>query len=265
MTAILEIDNAFAGYGGGNILRGLTLNVEAGKLTCLVGPNGAGKSTVLKVVSGLLHPRKGEVRFLGQSIGKMNPRAILMQGIVQVPQDRSLFSTMTVRENVLLGGFTLSHHAEKERRLEEVMTRFPIVRERAKDTAGSLSGGQQKLVEFARAMMLDPKLLLVDEPSMGLEPRVRRLVFDTLQELRAEGRTILLVEQNARSGLEIADVGVVLELGQVRLKGSGADILADPSVGAIYMGMSGRPKTRAQDAPAPMGNDVTESAPDGAS
>ena len=124
---------------------------------------------------------------------------------------------------------------------------------------------QQKLVEFARAMMLDPKLLLVDEPSMGLEPRVRRLVFDTLQELRAEGRTILLVEQNARSGLEIADVGVVLERGQVRLKGSGADILADPSVGAIYMGMSGRPKTRAQDAPAPMGNDVTESAPDGAS
>jgi branched-chain amino acid transport system ATP-binding protein len=113
--------------------------------------------------------------------------------------------------------------------------------------------------------MLDPKLLLVDEPSMGLEPRVRRLVFDTLQELRAEGRTILLVEQNARSGLEIADVGVVLERGQVRLKGSGADILADPSVGAIYMGMSGRPKTRAQDAPAPMGNDVTESAPDGAS
>lgn len=249
MAELLEIDNVFAGYGGGDILRGLTLNVEEGKLTCLVGPNGAGKSTVLKCVSGLLRPRKGEVRFKEKKIGGLSPRSILKLGIVQVPQDRSLFSTMTVRENVMLGGFMLPSHAEKERRLAAVTESFPIVGERSKDLAGSLSGGQQKLVEFARAMMLDPAVMLVDEPSMGLEPKVRRLVFDTLKAMRNEGRTILLVEQNARSGLEIADHGVVLERGRVRLEGSGASILADPSVGAIYMGTAGRPQSGVHVAP----------------
>lgn len=260
MAELLEIDNVFAGYGGGDILRGLTLQVEQGKLTCLVGPNGAGKSTVLKFVSGLLRPRKGEVRFKEKKIVGLSPRSILKLGIVQVPQDRSLFSTMSVRENVMLGGFLLPSHAEKERRLAAVTESFPIVGERSKDLAGSLSGGQQKLVEFARAMMLDPAVMLVDEPSMGLEPKVRRLVFDTLSTMRDEGRTILLVEQNARSGLEIADHGVVLERGRVRLEGTGASILADPSVGAIYMGTAGRPQSKIQVVPAPSGDRQGEGA-----
>lgn len=249
MVGILEIDDVFAGYGGGDILRGLRLQVDEGQLTCLVGPNGAGKSTVLKFVSGLLRARKGEVRFKGKSISGLSPRAILKLGIVHVPQDRSLFSTMTVRENVMLGGFILSSHVEKEKRLAAVTESFPIVGERSKDLAGSLSGGQQKLVEFARAMMLDPTVMLVDEPSMGLEPKVRRLVFDTLRGMRDDGRTILLVEQNARSGLEIADHGVVMERGRVRLEGTGDAILADPDVGAIYMGTAGRTQSDVQAAP----------------
>jgi branched-chain amino acid transport system ATP-binding protein len=240
----LEIDNVVAGYGGGDILRGVDLVVDQGSLTCLVGPNGAGKSTVLKVVSGLLAPKRGDIRFKGRPIGKWAPRAIVDLGIVQVAQDRSLFPAMTVRENVLLGGFALRDHALKAKRLAMLMERFPIVGERARDRAGSLSGGQQKLVEFARALMLEPTLMLVDEPSMGLEPKARRIVFDTLEQLRAEGRTILLVEQNARSGLEIADRGVVLERGRVRLTGSGAAILADEHVGDIYMGKSVRRATR---------------------
>lgn len=246
MSHLLEIDSVVAGYGGGDILRGVDLAVEPGTLTCLVGPNGAGKSTVLKVVSGLLAPRRGEIRFKGQQIGGRRPRAILDLGIVQVAQDRSLFPAMTVRENVWLGGITIRDHALKTERLATIMDRFPVVRERARDRAGMLSGGQQKLVEFARAMMLEPVLMLVDEPSMGLEPRARRVVFDTLKQLRTEGRTILLVEQNARSGLEIADNGVVLERGRVRLSGTGAEILGDEHVGDIYMGKSVRLPARQQ-------------------
>lgn len=246
MSHLLEIDSVVAGYGGGDILRGVDLGVAEGTLTCLVGPNGAGKSTVLKVVSGLLAPRRGEIRFKGRQIGGRRPRAILDLGIVQVAQDRSLFPAMTVRENVWLGGITIRDHALKTERLATIMDRFPVVRERAKDRAGTLSGGQQKLVEFARAMMLEPVLMLVDEPSMGLEPRARRVVFDTLKQLRTEGRTILLVEQNARSGLEIADNGVVLERGRVRLTGSGAEILGDEHVGDIYMGKSVRLPARQQ-------------------
>lgn len=236
MAPLLEIDGVIAGYGGGDILRGLDLSVDEGRLTCLVGPNGAGKSTVLKLVSGLLKPRTGSVRLDGKEIGGLSPRAVLKLGAVQVAQDRTLFPTMTVRENVILGGFILGSAQEKERRYAKVAERFPIVAERAREHAGSLSGGQQKLIEFARAMMLDPILLLVDEPSMGLDPKTRRIVFGAISSLREEGRTILLVEQNARSGLEIADRGVVLERGRVRLEGSGPDILADPQVGDIYMG-----------------------------
>ena len=169
---------------------------------------------------------------------------------MQVAQDRSLFPAMTVRENVWLGAFALRDHALKAQRLAMIMERFPVVAERARDRAGSLSGGQQKLVEFARALMLEPTLMLVDEPSMGLEPKARRIVFDTLKQLRAEGRTILLVEQNARSGLEIADRGVVLERGRVRLTGSGAEILADEHVGDIYMGKSVRPAVQREGQPA---------------
>src|SRR6185437_6850490 len=183
MPALLELEGVTAGYGGGDILRDVNLRVPEGTITCIVGPNGAGKSTVLKLVSGLLAPRQGDVRFRGKSIARLSPRAILKLGVVQVPQDRSLFPTMTVRENVRLGGYTLRDRALIERRLAEVMDTFPIVAERADEHAASLSGGQQKLVEFARAMMLDPGLLLLDEPSMGLEPRVRRVAFNMVRDL----------------------------------------------------------------------------------
>jgi ABC-type branched-subunit amino acid transport system ATPase component len=239
MAALLELRSVAAGYGGSDILRQLDLRVEDGQITCIVGPNGAGKSTVLRVVSGLLHPRQGDVRFRGVSIGRLPPRAILEMGIVQVPQERSLFSTMTVEANVRLGGFSLRDRGLVRRRLAAVRESFPIVRERAGELAASLSGGQQKLVEFARAMMLEPALLLLDEPSMGLDPRTRALVFETIQRLNGEGRTILLVEQNARSGLSLAATGIVMESGQVRLAGLGRDILESPEIGELYLGRAG--------------------------
>ena len=239
MDALLELDGVSAGYGGSDILRQLHLRVLAGAITCIVGPNGAGKSTVLRVVSGLLRPREGDVRFEGASIRARAPRAILDLGIVQVPQERSLFPTMSVEENVRLGGYSLRHRSLVERRLRAVRDSFPIVRERASEPAGSLSGGQQKLVEFARAMMLEPRLLLLDEPSMGLDPRTRALVFETIGRLHGEGRTVLLVEQNARSGLELASQGIVMEGGRVRMAGPGREILESREIADLYLGRAG--------------------------
>jgi len=239
MGALLELRAVSAGYGGSDILRQVDLAVGEGGITCVVGPNGAGKSTLLRVVSGLLRARQGEVRFQDRSIGRLTPRAILQLGVVQVPQERSLFPTMSVEENVRLGGFSLRDAALVRRRLAAVGETFPIVRERAGELAASLSGGQQKLVEFARAMMLEPRLLLLDEPSMGLDPRTRAVVFETIQRLNREGLTVLLVEQNARSGLGLASVGVVMESGQVRLTGPGRELLENPEIGDLYLGRAG--------------------------
>ena len=236
MTALLELAGVRAGYGGGDILQGVDLVVDEGSLTCIVGPNGAGKSTVLRVISGLLRAGAGTVRFGGRSIAGRSPREILTLGIVQVPQERSLFPTMTVWENVRLGAYTLRDRRLAERRLRQVSETFPVVGERGADRAGALSGGQQKIVEFARALMLDPKLLILDEPSMGLDPKTRAIVFKTIREMNEAGRTILLVEQNARSGLGIATHGVVMETGRVRLQGPGPEVLANPEIGRLYLG-----------------------------
>jgi ABC-type branched-subunit amino acid transport system ATPase component len=236
MGTLLELESVVAGYGQSHILKEVTLRVEAGGITCVVGPNGAGKSTLLRVISGLLRPRAGEIRFQGESIAHLSPRAILDLGIVHVPQERSLFRTMTVLENVRLGGFRLPYRSLVEQRLQAVSEAFPIVGERQGELAATLSGGQQKLVEFARAMMLEPQLLIIDEPSMGLDPRARKLVFETVQRLNRMGSTVLLVEQNARSGLKIATRGVVMEGGRVRLEGSGAALLESPEMGRLYLG-----------------------------
>jgi ABC-type branched-subunit amino acid transport system ATPase component len=236
--AILTIEGVVAGYGGGDILRNVSFAVPEGGITCIVGPNGAGKSTLLATISGLLRPRLGEIRFEGERLNGLSPREIVARGVSMVPQAHSLFPQMTVQENVELGAFTIGDRALVAERLAAVTELFPIVRERAREKAGSLSGGQQRLVEFARCLMLDPKLIILDEPSMGLDPQTRGAVFETVAVMNRMGRTILLVEQNARAGLKLSTQGIVLETGTVRLVGSGRDVLEHPEIGALYLGGS---------------------------
>lgn len=233
---LLQLQQVVAGYGGGDVLRGVDLEIAEGTITCIVGPNGAGKSTVLTMISGLLKPRSGQVLFKGQSIVGESPRRILSRGLVQVPQNHSLFPAMSVRENVEMGGYMLNNSALAAKRYAEVQELFPIVREREREHAGSLSGGQQRLVEFARCLMLDPSLVLLDEPSMGLDPKTLKEVFRTVRLMKESGRTVLLVEQNARAGLQLADHGVVMESGRVRLDGPSLEVLNNPEISALYLG-----------------------------
>jgi ABC-type branched-subunit amino acid transport system ATPase component len=236
--ALLTISDVSAGYGGGDILKDVSVEVPARAITCIVGPNGAGKSTLLATIAGLLRPRRGVISFRGEALTGLAPREIIARGIVMVPQAHSLFPQMTVLENVELGAYTIDDPAIVAERLAAVRELFPIVVERASDKAGSLSGGQQRLVEFARALMLDPQLIVLDEPSMGLDPQTRGLVFETIELMNGQGRTILLVEQNARAGLRMSSRGVVLENGRVRLSGSGREVLEHPEIGALYLGGS---------------------------
>jgi branched-chain amino acid transport system ATP-binding protein len=235
-VSVLELQGVRAGYGAADVLRGVDLVLEPGTITCLVGPNGAGKSTVLRAVSGLLRPRAGRIVLEGADIGGLAPGSVLRRGVVHVPQERGLFAGMTVWENVLMGAHIVRDGAEVRRRAERVAERFPIVAERRRDRAGSLSGGQQKIVEIARALMLEPRLILMDEPSMGLDPKARRLVFDTIVSLHGDGHTILLVEQNARAGLGIAQRGAVMDAGAVAIAASGEELLADPRMAQLYLG-----------------------------
>jgi branched-chain amino acid transport system ATP-binding protein len=234
--SLLRFEEVVAGYGRGDVLHGLDLEVEAGTVTCLVGPNGAGKSTVLKTLSGLLKPRRGRIVLDGMEIGGLSPARVLARGIVHVPQDRSLFPLMSVWDNLLMGGHTIRDRRLVRRRAEELAERFPLVAERRHDRAGALSGGQQKLLEIARALMLQPRLILLDEPTMGLEPKTRHVIFETIAGLREEGHTVLLVEQNARAGLAGSDRGAVLDGGRVALNGTGAELLADPRMAELYLG-----------------------------
>ena len=233
---LLQLENVIAGYGGGDVLRGVSLDIAEGSIACIVGPNGAGKSTVLSVVSGLLKPRVGQIIFKGQNIAGWSPQRILSSGLAQVPQNHSLFPAMTVRENVEMGAYTLSDSSLVRRRYDHILEMFPIVRERAHEQAGSLSGGQQRLCEFARCLMLDPALVLLDEPSMGLDPKTLKEVFKTIRDMRDSGKTILLVEQNAKAGLKLADHGVVMESGLVRLDGPSDRVLNNPEIAALYLG-----------------------------
>ena len=234
--SVLKIDGLVAGYGGGDVLRGVSLEVPEGGITCVVGPNGAGKSTLMATISGLLRPRLGSMMLDGQDLAGRSPRQVLQLGVVQVPQNHSLFRDMTVRENIELGGYILSDRALTARRLAAVFDVFPQISGWAGQKAGSLSGGQQRLVEFARALMLEPKLLMLDEPSMGLAPKILRTVFDAIRQMNAAGTTILLVEQNARAGLRLSTHGVVMENGRVRLSGTGREVLENPEIGALYLG-----------------------------
>jgi ABC-type branched-subunit amino acid transport system ATPase component len=233
---LLTVEGVTAGYGGGDILKGVSFTVARHEIMCIVGPNGSGKSTLLSTISGILRPRRGEIAFLGDSLTGLAPRQILAKGVALVPQAHSLFGEMTVRENIEMGAYTVRDAAVVRSRLEEVEQMFPIVRERASDKAGSLSGGQQRLVELARSLMLDPSLIILDEPSIGLDPPTRRTVFQMIRLMNQQGRTILLVEQNARAGLKLSTRGLVLENGRVRLTGTGREILEHPEIASLYLG-----------------------------
>src|ERR1700741_2888178 len=234
--SVLKVRDLVAGYGGGDVLRGVSLDVAEGGITCVVGPNGAGKSTLMASISGLLRPRLGSIELDGRNLAGMSPRQVLRLGVVQVQQNHSLFRDMTVRENIELGGYILGDRALTARRAAAGFEVFPDIAGWAGKRAGSLSGGQQRLVEFGRALMLEPRLLLLDEPSMGLAPKIRGTVFDGRRELNAAAMTILLVEQNARAGLRLSSHGVVMESGRVRLSGSGREVLENPEIGALYLG-----------------------------
>jgi ABC-type branched-subunit amino acid transport system ATPase component len=234
----LVIDGLVSGYGGGDVLHGVSLTVPEGGITCVVGPNGAGKSTLLATISGLLRPRRGSITFRGEPLAGKSPRQILDLGLVHVPQSHSLFRDMTVRENIELGGYTVRDRSVLAGRLADIQQAFPQVAAWAGKKAGSLSGGEQRLVEFARCLMLDPGLVILDEPSMGLSPKVLRSVFDAVRMMNAAGKTILLVEQNARAGLRLSTHGVVMENGRVRLAGTGREVLEHPEIGALYLGGS---------------------------
>ena len=237
-SAFVSFKGVVAGYGGGDVLKGIDFDVPQGGVTCIVGPNGSGKSTLLKTVSGLVKPRLGEIWFKGQNLVGMSPKQILMLGVVQVPQNHSLFREMTVNENVELGAFLVKDKKVIAQRMDTIREAFPIVVERANDKAGSLSGGQQRLVEFARCLMLEPDLVVLDEPSMGLDPKTLKSMFNTIKLMNSVGRTVLLVEQNARQALKMSHFGVVLENGRVRLSGSGQEVLNNPEIGALYLGGS---------------------------
>jgi len=236
----IELVDVQAGYGrAAPVLRGFSVSVPAGSVVCLVGPNGAGKSTVLKVASGLLGPRSGRVMVGGKDLTGAGPQKMLAEGVALVLQGHSVFREMTVEENVLLGGYTLKDKAAKARRAKFVQELFPVVGERWHSLAGLLSGGQQKQVEFARSLMVDPKVVLLDEPSMGLDPKATSTIFEQVARMRDAGTAVLLVEQNARRALQTADLGCVLDLGRVHISGPAADLLADPQLGELYLG--GRP------------------------
>jgi len=236
---VLTLSQVTAGYGGGNVLQGVDLHCADRTVTCIVGPNGAGKSTVLKVISGLLRCAGGSIEMGGTRTDNLEPEAILKLGITQVPQSQALFPHMTVRENVLLGGYLIRRDRKLlALRYDAVLQRIPIVAERAGDTAGNLSGGQRRMVEIARCLMLDPKLLLLDEPSLGLDPRSLAGVAELIQSMNGGGTTMLLVEQNVRLGLGLATHGVVMEGGQVRLTGTAAEVRDHPEMASLYLGGS---------------------------
>jgi branched-chain amino acid transport system ATP-binding protein len=240
VSEVLELHDIEAGYGrAALVLRGLSLNVPEGRIVCLVGPNGAGKSTVLKVVSGMLPARSGTVRLHGEDVTRRRPGELLARGLAYVLQGHSVFREMTVAENIKMGAFTLRDKRAVAERAARVREIFPLIAERWGALAGALSGGQQKMVEVGRALMLDPAIVLMDEPTMGLDPKAAATVFEQIDRLRAHGTAVLLVEQNARRALETADHGCVLDLGRIAIEGPAADLLANPELGRLYLG--GRP------------------------
>jgi ABC-type branched-subunit amino acid transport system ATPase component len=247
--SLLEVRDLVAGYGSGpSILKGVNLAVEAGQVQCIIGPNGAGKSTLLKTIVGLLPPREGKIIFNGKEIQRLRPDQVLQEGICLVPQERALFPNMTVRENLRMGGYMLNDRHLTEQRIEEIFDRFPILKERSHQKAGTLSGGQQQMLTMGRTLVLKPAIVMLDEPSLGLAPIIVERIFDIVRLFAESGLTVILVEQNARKGLEFADWGCVLDLGKTMFDGPADSILSDPRIQELYLGKS-KP-TSAQETPA---------------
>ena len=232
----LKVEGLVVAYGRTVAVKGIDLVVEPGQVVTLIGANGAGKTTVMRALSGLLRPRAGRVVFDGVDIAGRRAHRIATAGLRQVPEGRQVFAELTVFDNLDLGAYTLSDRAELSRRRDRVLTRFPRLRERLKQLAGSMSGGEQQMLAFGRALMGAPRLLLMDEPSMGLAPLFVEEIFNAIADLRREGVTILLVEQNASAALEVADYAYVLETGRIVLEGEAAKLVNDPAVTASYLG-----------------------------
>ena len=233
---MLEVAELSAGYAKIEILKGISLKVPEGKIISLIGYNGAGKTTTLMTISGIVRSRRGEIHFAGKSITKLPPEEIVKLGIVQVPEGRRVFAHLTVDENLELGAYTRTDKAEISKDKGEIFNLFPILKSRQKGFAGNLSGGEQQMLAMGRALMARPKLLLLDEPSLGLAPKMMDVVFSLIQTINQKGITILLVEQNAFKALELAHSAYVIESGKIQLEGSGRELLASPHVKKAYLG-----------------------------
>ena len=233
---LLEVRGIYAGYGKFDVLRGVSLHVKPGEIVSIIGPNGAGKSTLFKTITGFLKPREGQVFFAGQEITGVRPDLLGRKGLSYIPQGRSLFPEMTVKENLELGAFIERDRRKVSQALEEVYARYPRLWERRGQLAGNLSGGEQQMLVMGRALMLRPKLVLLDEPSLGLAPKLVTLIFEQIQQLNDWRMTLILIEQNARRALEAAHRGYVLDLGQNRFQGTGLELLNDPQVKQLYLG-----------------------------
>ena len=232
---LLELSGVVAGYEEVEVLRGVSVAVPAGEIVCIIGANGAGKSTLLRTVFGMVTPRAGSIRFAGAEIAGRAPTAILARGVGYVPQGRCNFPAMSVLENLEMGAYT-RRDARVRDDIDAVLTRFPLLAAKRRDPAGTLSGGQQQILEMAISLLLHPRLLMVDEPSLGLDPRMVEVVFDTILGINREGTTILMVEQNAKKALSVSHHGFVLELGRNRFEGTGEELLHDPDVRQHYLG-----------------------------
>ncbi len=232
----LTVEGLVVAYGRTVAVKGIDLTVQPGQVVTLIGANGAGKTTVMRALSGLLRPRSGRILFDGVNIAGRRAHAIAASGLRQVPEGRQVFAELTVADNLKLGAYTLSDRVELARRLDAVLSRFPRLNERMGQLAGSMSGGEQQMLAFGRALMGAPRLLLMDEPSMGLAPLFVEEIFNAIADLRRDGVTILLVEQNASAALDVADYAYVLETGRIALQGKAAALMDDPAVTAAYLG-----------------------------